>query len=199
MFYFIALPFKSILDFFDRGGPVIVVLFILAIIMTSLLIERVLFYASDLQNLSKNAVDDLTSFKIKNKWLFNKIKLKNISIINVKASKNILLIQGLIALCPLLGLLGTVTGMIEVFDIMAITGTGNARLMASGIARATLPTMTGLFVSIVGLFMLTAIKSSIDKATLSIKYEILSHIRPSCLSLSCFTNSRIPWIWRSMQ
>ena len=60
MFYFIALPFKSILDFFDRGGPVIVVLFILAIIMTSLLIERVLFYASDLQNLTKNAVDDLT-------------------------------------------------------------------------------------------------------------------------------------------
>ena len=172
MVYFIALPFKSILDFFDRGGPVIVVLFILAIIMTSLLIERVLFYASDLQNLTKNAVDDLTSFKIKNKWLFNKIKLKNISIINAKASKNILLIQGLIALCPLLGLLGTVTGMIEVFDIMAITGTGNARLMASGIARATLPTMTGLFISIVGLFMLTAIKSTIDKATLSIKYEI---------------------------
>ena len=83
-----------------------------------------------------------------------------------------MLIQGLIALCPLLGLLGTVTGMIEVFDIMAITGTGNARAMASGIARATLPTMTGLFVSIVGLFLLTAIKASIDKATLDIKYAI---------------------------
>ena len=144
MFYYIALPFNSILDFFDRGGPVIVVLFILAVIMTSLLIERVIFYMTELQNLSKDAVDDLGSFKI----------------------------QGLIALCPLLGLLGTVTGMIEVFDIMAITGTGNARLMASGIARATLPTMTGLFVSIVGLFLLTGLKSSIDKATLSIKYEI---------------------------
>ena len=57
-------------------------------------------------------------------------------------------------------MLGTVTGMIEVFDIMAITGTGNARAMASGIARATLPTMTGLFISIVGLFMLTGIKVS---------------------------------------
>ena len=72
----------------------------------------------------------------------------------------------------MLGLLGTVTGMIEVFDIMAITGTGNARAMAGGIARATLPTMTGLFVSIVGLFLLTGIKSSIDKAILGIKYEI---------------------------
>ena len=172
MFYYIALPFNSILDFFDRGGPVIVVLFILAVIMTSLLIERVIFYMTELQNLSKDAVDDLGSFKTNNKWLFNKMKLKNISIINLKASKNILLIQGLIALCPLLGLLGTVTGMIEVFDIMAITGTGNARLMASGIARATLPTMTGLFVSIVGLFLLTGLRSSIDKATLSINYEI---------------------------
>ena len=68
--------------------------------------------------------------------------------------------------------LGTVTGMIEVFDIMAITGTGNARAMASGIARATLPTMTGLFISIVGLFLLTAIKSSIEKATLEVKHTI---------------------------
>ena len=75
-------------------------------------------------------------------------------------------------MCPLLGLLGTVTGMIEVFDIMAITGTGNARAMASGIARATLPTMTGLFISIVGLFMLTGIKSAIEKSVLDIKYEI---------------------------
>ena len=102
----------------------------------------------------------------------DKIKSKNISVINVAANRNLLLIQGLIALCPLLGLLGTVTGMIEVFDIMAITGTGNARAMASGIARATLPTMTGLFISIVGLFLLTAIKSTIDKATLDIKYGI---------------------------
>jgi biopolymer transport protein ExbB len=172
MLYYLALPFTSILDFFDRGGPVIVVLFVLAIIMTSLLIERVLFYTTDLKELSGNAMDDLKTFKTNNKWVFNKIKLKNISIINSKASKNILMIQGLIALCPLLGLLGTVTGMIDVFDIMAITGTGNARAMASGIARATLPTMTGLFVSIVGLFLLTAIRSSIDNATLSIKYEI---------------------------
>lgn len=172
MFYYLGLPFTSILDFFDRGGPVIVVLFILAIIMTTLLIERVIFYISEMNGLSDEACSEIESINTSNEWLINKIKVKNISIINLKANKNILLIQGLIALCPLLGLLGTVTGMIEVFDIMAITGTGNARAMASGIARATLPTMTGLFISIVGLFMLTAIKSSIDKTSLEIKYEI---------------------------
>ena len=172
MFYYLALPFTSLLDFFDRGGPVIIVLFVLAIVMTTLLIERLFFYISELKDLSDISVQEVSAYKDVNSWVLNKIKSKNISVINVAANRNLLLIQGLIALCPLLGLLGTVTGMIEVFDIMAITGTGNARAMASGIAKATLPTMTGLFISIVGLFLLTAIKSTIDKATLDIKYGI---------------------------
>ena len=172
MLYYLALPFTSLLDFFDRGGPVIIVLFVLAIVMTTLLIERLFFFISELKDLSDISVQEVSAYKDVNSWVLNKIKSKNISVINVAANRNLLLIQGLIALCPLLGLLGTVTGMIEVFDIMAITGTGNARAMASGIARATLPTMTGLFISIVGLFLLTAIKSTIDKATLDIKYGI---------------------------
>ena len=172
MFYYLALPFTSILDFFDRGGPVIVVLFILAIFMTTLLIERLIFFVSELKNLANDAMTDINKNNISNTWIYEKVKLKNSSIISLKANKHILLIQGLIALCPLLGLLGTVTGMIEVFDIMAITGTGNARAMASGIARATLPTMSGLFISIVGLFMLTGIKSAIEKSVLNIKYDI---------------------------
>ena len=172
MLYYLALPFTSLLDFFDRGGPVIIVLFVLAIVMTSLLIERLFFFISELKDLSDISVQEVSAYKDVNSWVLNKIKSKNISVINVAANRNLLLIQGLIALCPLLGLLGTVTGMIEVFDIMAITGTGNARAMASGIAKATLPTMTGLFISIVGLFLLTAIKSTIDKATLDIKYGI---------------------------
>ena len=172
MLYYLALPFTSLLDFFDRGGPVIIVLFVLAIVMTTLLIERLFFFIGELKYLSDISYKEVSSYKEVNTWVLNKIKLKNISVINVAANRNLLLIQGLIALCPLLGLLGTVTGMIEVFDIMAITGTGNARAMASGIAKATLPTMTGLFISIVGLFLLTAIKSTIDKATLDIKYGI---------------------------
>lgn len=172
MFYYVSLPFVSLFDFFDRGGPVIFILFIVAIIMITLLVERLIFFINDLESLSNDRVSEVEEYTSDNKWIKNKIKLKNISILNSESSKNLLMIQGLIALCPLLGLLGTVTGMIEVFDIMAITGTGNARAMASGIARATLPTMTGLFISIVGLFLLTAIKSSIEKATLEIKHAI---------------------------
>ena len=172
MFYYLSLPFVSLLDFYDRGGPVIFILFLVAIIMITLLVERLIFIINDLKKLSADRVSEVQECPSDNQWIRNKIKLKNISILNSESSKNLLTIQGLIALCPLLGLLGTVTGMIEVFDIMAITGTGNARAMASGIARATLPTMTGLFISIVGLFLLTAIKSSIEKATLEVKHTI---------------------------
>ncbi len=50
----------------------------------------------------------------------------------------------LVAICPMLGLLGTVTGMISVFDVMATQGSSQPRLMASGISLATLPTMAGM-------------------------------------------------------
>ena len=49
-------------------------------------------------------------------------------------------------------LLGTVTGMIEVFDVMAIAGSGNVRGMAGGISKATLPTMAGMVAALSGLF-----------------------------------------------
>jgi biopolymer transport protein ExbB len=50
----------------------------------------------------------------------------------------------------MLGLLGTVTGMIEVFDVMA-SGSGNARGMAAGVSKATLPTMAGMVAAISGM------------------------------------------------
>ena len=57
------------------------------------------------------------------------------------------------SLCPLLGLLGTVTGMIEVFDVMALAGSGNSRAMASGVSKATIPTMAGMVAALSGLIL----------------------------------------------
>ena len=69
------------------------------------------------------------------------------------------------AIAPLLGLLGTVTGMIEVFDVMAISGSGNARSMASGVSRATIPTMAGMVGSLSGVFTVAWIKRNAKKET----------------------------------
>ncbi|MCK5679899.1 MotA/TolQ/ExbB proton channel family protein, partial [bacterium] len=62
-------------------------------------------------------------------------------------------IYALASIAPLLGLLGTVQGMISTFDAISIYGTGNPRALANGIAEALITTQSGLFVSIPGLFM----------------------------------------------
>lgn len=59
---------------------------------------------------------------------------------------------------PLLGLLGTVLGMITTFDIISFYGTGNAKAMAGGISEALITTQTGLLVAIPGLYMSNFLK-----------------------------------------
>jgi biopolymer transport protein ExbB len=57
------------------------------------------------------------------------------------------------AIAPLLGLLGTVIGMIKTFEVISLFGTGNAKAMASGISVALVTTQTGLLVAIPGMFL----------------------------------------------
>ena len=56
---------------------------------------------------------------------------------------------------PFLGLLGTVSGMIKVFDVITVFGTGNTRGMASGISEALVTTMAGLFTALSGLYFVS--------------------------------------------
>ncbi len=62
-------------------------------------------------------------------------------------------IGALAAVAPLMGLLGTVIGMIVTFDVIAVFGTGNTSAMAGGISEALITTQTGLLVAIPGLYM----------------------------------------------
>ena len=54
----------------------------------------------------------------------------------------------LAAIAPLLGLLGTVTGMIDTFHVITMHGTGDPRMMSGGISEALVTTMLGLSVAI---------------------------------------------------
>lgn len=73
--------------------------------------------------------------------------------INRSLTDYLAVIGVLAAVAPLLGLLGTVTGMIATFDVLAVFGTGNAKAMAGGISEALITTQTGLLVAIPGLYM----------------------------------------------
>ena len=81
-----------------------------------------------------------------------------ISQFSISANSSVPIVQTLVALCPLLGLMGTVTGMIEVFDVMAAAGNSNPRAMASGVSKATIPTMAGLLAALSGLYFSVQLK-----------------------------------------
>ena len=84
--------------------------------------------------------------------------------------KHLSLISVLAALAPLLGLLGTVTGMIETFDVITVFGTGNSKALAGGISEALITTQTGLLISIPGLYM----SGFLNKRAENLKYRIAS-------------------------
>ena len=67
--------------------------------------------------------------------------------------KNLSIIKLLAAVAPLLGLLGTVIGMIETFQSITLFGTGDPKLMAGGISQALVTTMLGLIAAVPLLFI----------------------------------------------
>lgn len=143
----LVLPIVSLVD---AGGPVIYAIFVVASLLWLLLLERYWFiYREHPRNLRHclarwdECSDD---------WYGRKIRDEFQSILSIALNQHIITIKMLIALCPLLGLLGTVMGMIDVFDVLALTGTGNARAMADSISRATIPTMAGMVVALSGLY-----------------------------------------------
>jgi biopolymer transport protein ExbB len=71
---------------------------------------------------------------------------------------------------PLLGLLGTVTGMIKTFQVITLFGTGDPKMMAAGIAEALVTTMLGLIVAI-PLTFLHSLVSDQSKAVMEVLDE----------------------------
>jgi len=92
------------------------------------------------------------------------------------------LIGVLAALAPLLGLLGTVTGMIATFDIISIFGTGNARAMAGGISEALITTQTGLVVAIPGLYM----SNFLNRRSENLKQRIAENLKQRIASVGIY-------------
>ena len=74
-------------------------------------------------------------------------------------------IQVITAILPLLGLLGTVSGMIKTFDVMTVFGSGNVRGMAEGISQALITTMAGLLTALTGMYFANDLKERFDRET----------------------------------
>ena len=77
------------------------------------------------------------------------------------------------AITPLLGLLGTVIGMIEVFNVISTQGTGNAELLAEGISKALVTTAGGLTVAIPSLLFYRYFRGRVDALVIKIEEEAM--------------------------
>jgi len=148
------LPFlETIRDFFELGGPVLNVIALVTLVMWMLIIERIVYFRTGHRALVRKAHNYWDERSDYSSWHAHQIRTRIISQVSANAERNMALIKTCVALCPLLGLLGTVTGMIEVFEVMAIAGSGNPRSMASGVSRATVPTMAGMVAALSGVAM----------------------------------------------
>jgi biopolymer transport protein ExbB len=147
--------FETIRDFTETGGQVLLVIGVLIFAMWLLILERTLYLFSTHRTLKLETIANWNAREDRASWNAEQIRQAMISKLSERLSGSLPIIQALVALCPLLGLMGTVTGMIEVFDVMAISGSGNARSMASGVSKATIPTMAGMVGALSGVFAST--------------------------------------------
>ncbi|MBN2707342.1 MAG: MotA/TolQ/ExbB proton channel family protein [Deltaproteobacteria bacterium] len=168
--------FFEIFDYFHRGGPLLLPIILISLLMWVLIIQKLRsvwavnqrdinlgealgavrerrlvedFFGTPLCHVVGHFVEEMTAVRRDNLALLNSL----ITSETERLGRHINYIYVLASIAPLLGLLGTVQGMIATFDAISIYGTGNPRALANGIAEALITTQSGLFVSIPGLFM----------------------------------------------
>jgi len=155
--------YHSTLDFMSLGGDVLVWLAILMLFMWILIIERIIYFKTTHKRHIERALETWEARSERKSWDAHQIREALISRVRMSGNATLPIIKTLVALCPLLGLLGTVTGMIAVFDVMAIAGTGNARSMADGVSKATIPTMAGMVGALSGVFASTILSQMSER------------------------------------
>lgn len=144
--------FEVLLGFMDKGGDVLWLIAGLLLVMWMLIFERVWYFKFGWKADVAEVISRWESRSERKSWEAHQIRSMLISRAKMQINQFLPVIKTLVALCPLLGLLGTVTGMIEVFNVMAVTGGGDAKSMAGGVQQATIPTMAGMVAALSGVF-----------------------------------------------
>ena len=162
-------------EFFEAGGPVLWGILLVTMIMWTLIIERFWYFRNLMPALSNKALNQWNDISNKGDWFSMRIRDQIISEVSAETRKFILTIETMMQILPLLGLLGTVVGMIKVFDVMTFFGTGNARLMASGVSQATIPTMAGLVAAISGVYIANLLKRKAEDEINKVADQLIIH------------------------
>ncbi len=149
---FITAPFEALLDMRELGGPVVIWIFLACVLMWTIVLERYWFFSKVLPKQAAQMLEQWQQRPNKLSWASRHIRMAMISRLNSGMNANQQVLRVLVPMSPLLGLIGTVVGMLAVFDSMAALGSADARSMATGVSEAMVCTLTGLAVSISGLY-----------------------------------------------
>lgn len=178
--------------YLQSGGIVMIPLVVISVVMWLLIINRAFYFRrlywknmdtrTAWEHISKNKMPDPAKYQgavsmlvaefirsrsgdsVLDRFILDETVLR----INRSMNDYLGFIGALAAVAPLMGLLGTVIGMIVTFDVISVFGTGNARAMAGGISEALITTQTGLLVAIPGLYM----KGYLDRRAQKLKQRI---------------------------
>ena len=151
----------AIRTFMEAGGQVLYLIAGATFFMWAVICERYWFIRTEHRKDVGAALEYWEGRPERKSWTARLIRERLISEVNERLKANMGVIKTLIALLPLLGLLGTVTGMVSVFEAMTYSG-GNARSMAAGVSMATIPTMSGMVATLSGVLANTFLVSKVE-------------------------------------
>ncbi len=163
---------ESWLSFFDRGGYVVWLILIFSCIMWTLILERYWFVTVGAAERHAEIVSqwrsEAPSEPAAREWYRQGLLMDFRS----QLYHYLPTILVLTALLPLLGLFGTVSGMIKSFDAMTLFGTGNVRGMAAGISQALLTTMAGLVTALSGIYF----SNNLEERAITVQHKLESEL-----------------------
>ena len=149
-------------DMTDLGGNILLAIIFMSLVIGTFVVER-LGYLYLVYPRQRGKALDLWLYRGEHsEWFDHHYRQLLIVRLRRNLRRNMDLTHTLIKLCPLLGLLGTVLGMLEVFDAVAATGSNNPRSTASGVSKATVTTMAGMVVAIAGLLATNLVARRLD-------------------------------------
>ena len=129
-------------------------------------VEKIIELNARFGHIAKYAAESLKTGMSIDK-IVNEISSKELA----GVEKNIGMLKALVAAAPLLGLLGTVFGMVETFQVISLKSAYVSELMASGISKALITTQYGLIVALPGLFGVTFLKRMLRRAR--VRFSVL--------------------------
>lgn len=147
---------------FDQGGITLWVILLVSILMWILILERYWFLVFELPKIQQAMLtegrDKIRSSPDHHSFITRALALGFLS----RCNQFLLPLQTMAGILPMLGLLGTVSGMIAVFEVITVFGTGNSRGMAAGISTALVTTLAGLLTALSGIYFISLIEKKIE-------------------------------------